>query len=80
MPDNLDVIATHVRIGSRGTYPVHQLATTLTARGRRHYRTSCRVDLYPDNGAVLTTRPITCPRCIRHADLREPTTPTEGNA
>jgi hypothetical protein len=73
MPDNLDVIATHVRVASRGAYPVHRLVTTLVAPAthRRHYRTSCRIDLYPDNGAVLTTRPITCPRCIRHADRIE---------
>jgi methylaspartate ammonia-lyase len=71
MPDNLDVIATHVRIGSRGTYPVHRLVATLDAGDGRHYRTTCHVDLYVTSGALLTTRPLTCPRCIRHVDLRE---------
>jgi hypothetical protein len=64
MSDLIDRTATGVRydtLSRRRT--VHRLAGTSVRYGGRQYKTGCHRYLYADEGAILTTRIVTCAEC-----------------
>ena len=65
MSDLIDRTATQVRRPARrrGTAVHRLLAATQPDGMGRQYKTECHRYLYADEGAMLTTRPVSCAEC-----------------
>jgi hypothetical protein len=80
MPDLLDLTATRVRL-ARGPIHIRSGGQFVPGLGH-HYRTRCGRLLRAEEGALLTTRPVTCLDCAPAAfgGTRDPEPPTEKDS